>query len=404
MEEKLYSTKSTSLGMENVRKRARQLVDLKWTSVENKMPIFRKDDRQRYIILSQAGTEYNGIPYSSVYETNDYVGLNISIETFVSAVMNPNSVLYKENLISSCREAKAITTYGTVCSKFAQYSLAIDEPYATQYFFNADGVHLIAKAHEYTEKDIVPCDIILSKRHTALVTDVLKNEQGEIRKIEVSEQTINCTRRYAWPLPDFFEHFAQYDLYRYDKLDTVPYERSNFVNVFDEDYELDDRKYDILTRRGDKANYFQNSNNEVHLDILTDNWKTLTVLCNNVEVLKTSVLGIKYYKYIPKAAGNYEAYLTDNNGNKSRSTYFCMTDYSFSALSLEDGTVTVNYNSTTGKGVWAQLGDRGNNVFVKLSGSGNDNLTYKSSTITRKQIRLAFKNNYGLYVTDFIHF
>ena len=93
---------------------ARILSRVKWTPVAGGMP----NRRGGYF---EEGTEYTGVPYSSVKSVGRCIGFDIYLKTFLAAVENPQSVLYTENL--SGKVSNAATYYGKVCSTFTSYAL-----------------------------------------------------------------------------------------------------------------------------------------------------------------------------------------------------------------------------------------------------------------------------------------
>lgn len=70
---------------------ARIMSRVKWTPVAGGMPNRRGG-------AFEEGTEYTGVPYSSVKAVGRCIGFDIYLKTFLAAVENPESVLYTENL------------------------------------------------------------------------------------------------------------------------------------------------------------------------------------------------------------------------------------------------------------------------------------------------------------------
>ena len=92
---------------------ARIMSRVKWTPVAGGMPM-----RGGYF---EEGTEYTGVPYSSVKSVGRYIGFDIFLKTFLAAVENPHSVLYTENLYGEVKNAECY--YGKVCSSYTSYAL-----------------------------------------------------------------------------------------------------------------------------------------------------------------------------------------------------------------------------------------------------------------------------------------
>ena len=147
-----------SQGVQNAIDRAYSLTDVEWTPLED-VPGVKKIDGEFTVIYFKAGVTYKGIPYSGVTANDCYVGLNVSLESFLSALENTNSVLYTENLHST--NSKAATYFGTVCSKFAQYALDVPGSYNTNNVANIPGMDTVALPGKYTVDQIKLGDVIL---------------------------------------------------------------------------------------------------------------------------------------------------------------------------------------------------------------------------------------------------
>ena len=404
---RLHSTEPTDSGTKNAIRRARQLTELRWQVIRDTMPgRERNENGERVKFYHKPGIEYVGIPYSSVYMTNNYVGTTILPESFISALCNPNSVLYTHDLSDNeCGEVKATTWYGMVCSKFVAYVLGIEENYNTQHFFNIEGMRKIADKGQYRAEDIALCDVLLCPRkHVVIITDILRDDDGAIAAIEISESTNRPhMRRIIRDLPDFFAYAEPYDLYRYDGLSGVTYEPNALVHVFDETQPLDDRRYDVLNRRGDKTN-FPVSDKPIVLDILTDGWETAVVEKDGEPFCTADVRGCADFSLSRSECGFYTVYLTDKSGRKSRPAYHCVTDRTVSVTALSEGSIRVECSCSSGSAIWVQIGTIGDSLYRKIGGNGVHTLSFDPADITERKARVSFKNAYGQYVSDFLPF
>ena len=89
-----YVIKRDSPENEGVRvayKKAHQFTDIKWRP-KNYLPSTKSDKGY------SPSSEYKGLWYSSVKETNKYVGIEVSLKTVMTALHNPYSLLYTENV------------------------------------------------------------------------------------------------------------------------------------------------------------------------------------------------------------------------------------------------------------------------------------------------------------------
>ena len=126
----LYHDRPASIGVENALRRAKQLAQLCYTPILP-LPIVEKirgasgerRDSANVETHSPAWLPLQGVLYSSVRRTETYVGYNITPETFITALSNPNSVMYKKPIKGTGQNVH--NHYGTVCSCFVSYCLNI---------------------------------------------------------------------------------------------------------------------------------------------------------------------------------------------------------------------------------------------------------------------------------------
>lgn len=159
-----------------------------------------------------------GIPYSEAGEYTKYVGMHVSLKTYLTAVLNKRSVLYTENIQANSNTSKygltyrglgglCGTYYGTVCSGLTAYVHG-DKDIT---FANSTTGDKIAKGERGDDgvttiqiKDngvwrnstidelfnlIEPLDYIWNTGHITIVSDVYKDIYGDKQFFVWSEQT-----------------------------------------------------------------------------------------------------------------------------------------------------------------------------------------------------------------------
>ena len=215
----LISTKPDSKGKEAVLFRGRQLTEFRWTPLKD-IPTYTKTTGKTKL---PAGEEQLGVLYSSTEPTDKFIGENISFETFLTAVANPDSALYHKDLNG---HNNSWAYYGIVCNGFVRYALNIRRRFSTKRFLDIPGMHKIYDAGAYTPEQIQLCDVLRAFEkgvsHVALITDILRDETGAICQIEVSEAVRPVCKRAQYDLATFFEKFQKYQICRYDFVDDVP--------------------------------------------------------------------------------------------------------------------------------------------------------------------------------------
>lgn len=193
---------------------ARIMSRVKWTPVADGMP-----RRGGYF---EQGTQYSGVPYSSVKSVGRYIGFDIFLKTFLAAVENPRSVLYTENLYGHVKNAECY--YGKVCSSYTSYALQCGIWYVSRIHTPEyrEGVTLVERqSAQFAEVG----DIIFTPprpgSHIEIVTEVTRSADGTVTHVRVEEsRPPNCknTNRTA---ADFNAHIAgkNRQLYRITDLD-----------------------------------------------------------------------------------------------------------------------------------------------------------------------------------------
>lgn len=173
----------------------------------------------KYITSSYyAPATWVGIPYSEAGEYTKYVGMHVSLKTYLTAVLNKRSVLYTENIQSNGSESKygltyhglsglSGTYYGTVCSGLTAYVhgdkniIFANSTTGTQLAKGergGDGLTTIQINDNGTWRNgtidelfdlIEPLDYIWNTGHITIVSDVYKDAYGDKQFFVWSEQT-----------------------------------------------------------------------------------------------------------------------------------------------------------------------------------------------------------------------
>ncbi len=215
----LISTKPDSKGKEAILYRSRQLTEFVWKPLRDIKTYTKQDGKTKF----SAGIEYRGMIYSSSEPTDKFIGENISLETFLSLIANPDSALYNKDL-GGHNNSWAYS--GIVCNGLVRYAMNIRYRYSTKRWQTVPGMRKIADEASYTAEQIELCDVLYAycktRKHVALITDILRDEDGKIQKIEVSEAVRpTCVRR-QFDVEEFYEKFKLFALWRYDFRDSVP--------------------------------------------------------------------------------------------------------------------------------------------------------------------------------------
>ncbi len=166
------------------------------------------------------GDVHFGLPYSEVGEYSKYVGFDVSLRTFFTALLNPRSVMYTENVSTEASSSKYGITYhnyedaagayyGSVCSDLTGYALGLNYIVTSSLYGEGwiSGESVIAKGdtnNKYyikesgswvvcTQDDILaliqPMDLITSPGHVSFISDIYTDEFGNKKYIIWTEET-----------------------------------------------------------------------------------------------------------------------------------------------------------------------------------------------------------------------
>lgn len=325
---KLYHDIPKSTGVENSIKRARQMLDIRWVPVA-RFPSGIETSRApgepltRHDFHHAPGRMQTGMAYSSVRRNEKYVGYNISIETFMTALYNPKSVLYTRSHHGDPEIYNMLSYYGIVCSCFGSYVCGF--PYRTA------GARIIDDP-DVTEIETDPlenlelCDLVIKRAaHVAVITDIQRDENGKVHFITVSESILPLCISNTYSPQQFQKCWLDkgYHIYRYAKVHENTYEPSPYVYVEgDPDLEMPPVNTALMSIFGDKAN--TRLDEDVEFTIFEQGWDAVEVTGQNGSVTKLPIDGDTAV-FHPQKAGFYTAACT-KDGAVSQAVNFAVTD------------------------------------------------------------------------------
>lgn len=290
--------KRTLSGVETARRRAKQLVSLKWTPYANVPSCYGVYPKMQ---------EQAGIPYSLAYMTNTQVGTQVSLHTYMTALQNPYSVLYTEDLSKSPYNGSSDSApyYGSTCSNSVMYVLGIEPPYFTRMIGIIPGMK---KTKDQSPDSIEPCDVLWKSGHVMMVYDVERNEDDSISRVCIFETT-SYNQRDTWFNRMSYEDYVSYwnksgiIRYQYAYLDrNTDYESSVFVPLEDEPAYSFQYNYELCPTLGDRCSYLEGK--DVRLAVLSDYYQRIVLYKDGEEYRSvnakrpvTTISGLPYGEY-----------------------------------------------------------------------------------------------------------
>ena len=158
-----------------------------------------------------------GAPYSSVKENNTYLFQDVSYHTFMTAVHNPNSVLYTENISRPPYHGlNCATYYGAVCSSSIMWAYGIDIPYFANQIVNLSG---FGKIEHQVIDSLKICDVIWKTGHVQMIYD-MEYRADTLYRIKTFETSGDNSHIKNYKKEKFLKMWYDggYVAYRYDKL------------------------------------------------------------------------------------------------------------------------------------------------------------------------------------------
>ena len=167
-----------STGQQNIVKRCRQMLNIKWTPRKGVGGWGYYDSSYNLRIYYQAGVTYTGLPYGQCVK-GSYVPWSTSLTQFINAVNDPNSKMYTTRNTYS----RGSQYYGTDCSGFASWAWQTNSRKVCTTMWTSDVSYKVSRS--YTDSQVGDCYI--SSYHVVVVTDITYNWDGSIGSIELSE-------------------------------------------------------------------------------------------------------------------------------------------------------------------------------------------------------------------------
>ena len=334
-------------GVRNALNKARLVAEVVWTPLK---PI-----PSCYESPYMVGIVRQGLPYSLAQKVNGYVGMDVSFYSFVTAVNNPRSVMYTEDLRRSpyCGFDCA-PYYGSVCSMSIWYALGIKATYFTS---SISSIPELKRESSLGADSIKLCDVLWQSGHVAMVYDIGRDKTGTIKEVSIFETTRESqldSKILNYSFEEFVERWSQdgWVLYRPKDLSNNPepdivdhrflrrvnnYVSPQFLNI------------DICTNHGDRVSYpvgdsvviniLDNSCRYSYLDLYKDGALYQTIAFFNQD----SLLPIQDVVFPDLPYGSYYACLRGEK-NVSNITSFEIIDVNVTFVNKGDE-LTVYFSS-----------------------------------------------------------
>ncbi len=374
-EQPAQSTGRDAFGGYNAAMRGKQISDITYTPVVDMEKQVNGYSGWRNVETVPAGTECNGILYSSAQHNGGQLCIDVSLYTFLSAIQNPNSKVYTFEGI----DYNGFLWYGSVCTGLVCHALGIPEKYPTTYFVS--DIHPdFVKVDAY---DVRIGDVMAKTGHVRLVTMVEHDAYGRITSVEITESVHSFARTVKKSFATYISEIDNdgYHIVRYKKLGSVEYEPDGCV-IMDGETTSPPTFPDILSDCGDKCVIHEGD--DIAFTIMkSDGYTSIEIYKDGTKIETKNSVENFIMNDVP--AGSYEIKLVGDS--KASSCYFiaidCVASYENNTVTFESvygklQTVTSHKTRTINEnGVYnGQTAAYGAVVFDNPQNSGTVDITY----------------------------
>ena len=216
--------KSTGI---DIVKRAYEQTGIKYTALA-RIPENAKNGRIQ--TWFPEGSELSGVIYSNAWNVHKYVGFDVSLNTYISAVNNRYSLFYTEVInrwyhqSGYGKRSRYFGTnsgcyFGAVCSTFVSYCLGLTKAWDTNIYSMFAKRGIFTALSGKTSENLNVGDVIWHSGHGRVVTDI-KTDAASVTDVEISEAdgTITSTKWYSADEIDSYINKYGCIIYRYNNI------------------------------------------------------------------------------------------------------------------------------------------------------------------------------------------
>lgn len=314
----LEPVKTDSVSSNEVLQRAYQMASVVWTPLR---PVPKRGGG-----FYEPDQAVNGVPYSSVKEIHTYLFQDVSYYTFMTAVHNPNSVLYTEDISQlPYHGTNCAPYYGAVCSSSVMWALGFDVPYSSSNIINLPDFTCL----DYQIIDSLKiCDVIWKPGHVQMIY-AMEYSADTLCRIKTFETTYAGAHINDYTSAQFrgIWNSCGYVGYRYSKLIY-----SNEPVVIQE-WEPITYNNDLCPSKGDRAVY--RTIDTVTINIYNANYERI-VLAKGFSLISSDNYSDSVFQYHNLQPGIYTVFL-QRDENKSAKVSFEIVEAEVSCVLNDDG-------------------------------------------------------------------
>lgn len=370
----------------DVLERAYQMATMEWTPVN---PVPMNGGR-----FYSPGKTVTGIPYSSVKEINTYLFQDVSYHTFMTAVHNPKSVLYTQDISKAPYHGENCAPYyGAVCSSAVMCAFGISTPYYVSQIIRLPSMERI---EDQVIDSLKVCDVIAKPGHVQLVFE-MEYKSDTLFRITTFESSERSAHLSSYSKEQFLKMWekGRYVGYRYKNLkyseDEAVFRRLSPV-FYNED---------LCPSKGDKAVYRTTDN--IILNIFNTSYDKIVLRNEMTKETATVAYHGEDVVFSDLQPGIYFAYL-QRGSEKSAEVSFEVIETSINCFEGGSGDcIIVNFHSSADP-VYAAFCDLvGNSIrYYHISAEDKAQGFVTLPKIDRQEYycKIIFKGEYGRIINE----
>lgn len=398
--------------------KSQQMTNIKWTPLK---AVPKPSSTAKFT----ANEEQTGLPYSSAAEYDKRIGHDVSIHTFMTALHNPYSLLYTENIRYDYSQSaygrryygsqNSGAYYGIVCSWFTGYALDMI-PYTSADMDRLAEEGIMEVVYDQSANGLKRGDVVGMDGHVMLVRDVWR-KNGLVTKVVVSEGWEPLARNRSAMSASTFNTFLATNsakIYRYKELyKNINYTPSPYVAVGEETPQVVTYNDDICTFAGDKASFIEGD--LIYIHCLNLNYPQMEIYKDDV-LVETITLASDARAALTSDELAYAVNLT--NDNLAYGKYKCRlkngdsySDYTY--FEVINATVSVDgdiatYSSANAKAVlwyWQRYHSAaGAKIFnmTPLDGKKSGTIDVSNRYELDPLLKVLFQGDYGRVAAQFL--
>lgn len=291
-----------------VLKRAGNMVNIKWMPINPVPNILGTYYPKGRLIV--------GLPYSSGQELCTFVGQDVSFYTFLSAVNNPYSYLYTQDLsLPPYKGTLCRPYYGTVCSAAVDYALGLRIQYTTYMY---KGLPFFQVVTDSFIESLHLCDLLLEEGHVGMIYDIIRDNYGKVRHVSVFESIHEGTKITEYTRSQFISRWKKvgWELLRYTKIRDNAIECDNDPQVLEDGFEFNPC---LSTAKGDCVSYAERDS--VIINIFDKSQGNLMVM-KDQSIYSSIPISHDVQILYNLPCGDYEVYIQREDSSISPSIFF----------------------------------------------------------------------------------